>query len=309
MQMTNRAWAEMALLGLIWGGSFVTVAVALQEMGPFAVVLWRTGLGALALWLAAAALRAPLPRDPAFWGACAVMGVLNNVIPFTLMAWGQQSIESGLASILNAATAVFGALAAAALLRDERLTRRRAAGVLLGVAGVVAITGPEALTGLDPRSLGQLAVLGGALSYAFASVWARVRLTGGAVVAVSAGSTTAAFLTMIPLTLWAEGPPPLPASPQVWGAVAYYGVLGTGAAYLLYGRLIQRSSAANATLVTLVIPPIAILLGAALLDETLPAHAYLGLALIAAGLAVLDGRVLSRLRGRRAAADAGPPPR
>ncbi len=93
MNMTNRAWAEMALLGLIWGGSFVTVAMALKEMGPFAAVLWRTGLGALTLWLAAAALRAPLPRDPAFWGACAVMGVLNNVIPFTLMAWGQQSIE------------------------------------------------------------------------------------------------------------------------------------------------------------------------------------------------------------------------
>ena len=90
-----------------WGGSFVTVAMALKEMGPFAAVLWRTGLGALTLWLAAAAMRAPLPRDPAFWGACAVMGVLNNVIPFTLMAWGQQSIESGLASILNAATAVF----------------------------------------------------------------------------------------------------------------------------------------------------------------------------------------------------------
>ncbi|WP_339948279.1 DMT family transporter [uncultured Albimonas sp.] len=299
--MSDRAWAEMMLLGVIWGASFTMVAVAIREMGPFQAVLWRTGLGAAVLWGAVALIGARAPMTWRFWGACAVMGVLNNVIPFSLMAWGQQSIESGLTSILNASAAVFGALVAAALLRDERLTARRAVGVALGVAGVAAITGVEALSGLDPRSLGQMAVLGGALSYAFASTWARLTLGGPSPIASAAGMCTMAFLTMIPLTLWFEGPPPLDLSPGVWAAVAFYGIAGTGLAYVIYWRLIANAGAANALLVTLVTPPAAILLGWLLLDETLPAHAYLGLGLIASGLAVIDGRLLRRLRRRRGA--------
>lgn len=301
MRMSDRAWAEMMLLGLIWGASFTTVAIAIREMGPFQTVLWRTGLGALVLWGAVALIGVRAPMTWRFWGSCAVMGVLNNVIPFTLMAWGQQSIESGLTSILNASAAVFGALVAAAVLRDERLTARRALGVALGVAGVAAITGAEALGGLDPRSLGQLAVLGGALSYAFASTWGRLTLGGASPIAAAAGMCTMAFVTMIPLTLAVEGPPPLDLSPRVWAAVAFYGIAGTGFAYLIYWRLIANAGAANALLVTLVTPPAAILLGWLLLDETLPAHAYLGLGLIAAGLAVIDGRLLARLRRRRGA--------
>lgn len=307
MQMTDRAWTYLAALGLLWGGSFVAVKTALAEMGPFVAVFWRTGLGALALWAAVAVMRPAIPRDPRFWGACAVMGLLNNVLPFTLMAWGQQSIESGLTSILNAATAVFGALVAAAILPDERLTARRAVGVGFGVAGVAAITGPEALTGLDPRSLGQIAVLAGALSYAFASVWARLRLTGAAPLVSAAGMTTMAFAMMVPLTLWIEGPPSLALSPAVWGAVLYYGVLGTGAAFLFYYALMREAGAANTMLVTLVIPPIAILAGWAILDERLSANAYLGLGLIVAGLAVMDGRLLG-LGGAERRARAAPAP-
>ncbi|MGM0585446.1 MAG: DMT family transporter [Pseudomonadota bacterium] len=296
MTMTNRAWAELLALGAIWGGSFVTIGVAVREMGPFAAIFWRTGLGAATLWAAMAVLRPALPRDPRFWAACAVMGLLNNVIPFTLMAWGQQSIESGLTAILNATTAVFGALVAAALLRDERLTARRAAGVGLGLAGVAVITGPEALSGLDLRSLGQIAVLGGAMSYALASVWARRFMQGGSPLAAATGMTTAAFATMVPLTLWIEGPPPIDLSAGAWAAVIYYGAVATGAAYLLYYSLIARAGAANTMLVTLVIPPLAILLGWLILDERLSGGAYLGLALIAGGLVVLDGRAVARLR-------------
>ncbi|WP_092862970.1 DMT family transporter [Albimonas pacifica] len=306
--MSDRAWAEMMLLGLIWGASFTTVAVAIREMGPFQAVLWRTGLGAVVLWGAVASIRARAPATWRFWGACTVMGILNNVIPFTLMAWGQQSIESGLTSILNASAAVFGALVAAAVLRDERLTARRAMGVALGVAGVAAITGAEALTGLDPRSLGQLAVLGGALSYAFASTWGRLTLGGASPIAAAAGMCTMAFLTMIPLTLAIEGPPPLDLSPRAWAAVAFYGIAGTGFAYVIYWRLIASAGAANALLVTLVTPPAAILLGRLLLDETLPPHAYLGLGLIAAGLAVIDGRLIARFRRRRDARIGGNAP-
>ncbi|MAS42208.1 MAG: EamA family transporter [Rhodobacteraceae bacterium] len=296
MRMSDRAWLYLSLLALIWGGGFVAVKSALAEMGPFASVFWRTGLGAASLWIAVAALRPAIPRDPGFWVACAVMGLLNNVIPFTLMAWGQQSIESGLTAILNAASAVFGAAVAAAILPDERMTPRRAVGIGLGVAGVAAITGPEALGGLDPRSLGQLAVLAGTLSYAFASVWGRLRLSGASPLVNAAGMTTMAFATMIPLTLWVEGPPPIALSPEAWGAALYFGVLGTGVAYLLYYALMREAGAANTMLVTLAIPPVAILAGWAALGERLSPGAYLGLGLIALGLAVMDGRALRGLR-------------
>lgn len=301
MGMSNRAWAEMLALALIWGASFVTVGMAVREMGPFSAVFWRIGLGAGSLWLAAWAMGVRVPRDRVFWRDCLLMGVLNNVIPFTLMAWGQKSIESGLTSILNAATAVFGALVAAALLRDERLTLRRGVGVALGVAGVAAITGPEALGGLDPRSIGQLAVLGGALSYSFAAVWAKLRLAGHPPLASAVGMTTMGFACMVPLTLWQEGAPVVDLTPWAWAAVLFYGIAGTGIAYLLYWRLIGMAGAANAMLVTLMIPPLAILLGWAWLDESLSAHAYLGLGLIAAGLVVLDGRALARLGGTKGA--------
>lgn len=294
MTLDDRAWAEIGLLALIWGASFVTVAVALGEMGPLATVAWRTGLGAAALWAAVAALRIAPPRSAGFWGACAVMGLLNNAVPFGLMAWAQQSIESGLTAILNAMTAVFAAGVAALLLREERLTARRAVGILLGLAGVATIMGREAILALDPRSAAQWAVLGGAFSYALASVWARVRLRGAPPAAAAAGMVTCGFLLILPLALWREGVPPLPRSPEVWAAVAWYGLLGTAAAYLLYYRIIARAGAANAMLVTLLIPPAAILLGRLLLDEALAPRAYAGLGLIALGLVALDGRLLRR---------------
>ncbi len=296
MNITNRAWAELALLSLIWGASFLTIALALRAAGPYTVVFWRVSLGAAALWGIALAMRVPVPRDLRFWGACAVMGLLNNVIPFTLMAWGQTRIESGLTAILNATTAVFGVLVAAALLRDERLTMRRAVGVALGFAGVAAIIGPEALGAFDIRSLAQLAVLGGTLSYAFASVWARARLGGRPPIVAAAGMTTAATLIMAPLMLVMEGPPRLDLGLEAWASILYYALVGTAFAYLLYYRILAMAGASNLMLVTLMIPPTAILLGRIALDERLTPSAYLGFALIALGLAAIDGRAVEALR-------------
>ncbi|SET80442.1 DMT family transporter [Oceanicella actignis] len=310
MRITNRAWAELALLSLIWGASFLTIALALRATGPFTAVFWRACLGAGALWAAALAMRLGVPRDLRFWGACAVMGLLNNVVPFTLMAWGQTSIESGLTAILNATTAVFGVLTAAAFLRDERLTAPRAAGVALGLAGVAAIVGPEALGAFDIRSLGQLAVLGGALSYALASVWGRARLGGRPPVVAAAGMTSAATLMMAPLMLLVEGPPRLDLGAAAWGAILYYALIGTALAYLLYYRILAMAGAANLMLVTLMIPPTAIVLGRVVLDERLAPSAYLGFALIALGLIAIDGRAAAALRrARRPAPRAAPPTR
>lgn len=294
--LSPRAWSELTFLALIWGASFLSIRLALFEIGPAWVVAHRTLWAALALWLVIALSRQPLPRSPRLWGAFLVMGCLNNVIPFTLMAWGQQHIETGLTSILNAGTAIWGVLFAAVIFADERLTVRRASGVALGVAGVALAVGPDALTGLDLTSLAQLAVIAGTISYALAAVWARRRLSGLSPLVAAAGMLTGASVVALPLAVLLEGPPDLSLTPTTLGSIAYFSLIATAGAYLLYYRVLAMAGSGNLMLVTLMIPPTAILLGAVVLDETLEPTAYAGFALLALGLAVMDGRLFRLFR-------------
>lgn len=298
--LTPRAWAELVLLSAIWGASFLSIRVALDEIGPLTVVFHRVGWAALVLWAVIALRRLPVPRDPRVWGAFAVMGLLNNVIPFGLMAWGQLHIPTGLTSILNAATAIWGVIVAALLFADERLTARRATGVGLGFAGVVTAVGWGALATLDVRSLAQLAVIGGTLSYALAGAWARLRLGGLRAEVAAAGMLTASTAMALPLAWVAEGPPRLDLAPVTWAAIAYYALAATALAYLLYYRVLASAGSGNLLLCTLLIPPVAIVLGALVLEETLRPAAYAGFAVLALGLLVLNGRI----PGRRAIAGA-----
>ena len=294
--VSSRAWAELALLALIWGGSFLSIRIALDEIGPLTSVLHRTGWAMLILWAIVWMRRLPLPRDARIWGAFLMMGCLNNVIPFGLMAWGQLHIATGLTSIFNAATAIFGVLAAAIFFADERLSPRKLIGVGLGFAGVATAIGLDNLTRLDLRSLAQLAVIGGTLSYALAGVWARKHLGGLHPVVAAAGMLTGSTLVMIPLVLRFEGVPSLALELRTWAAIGYYAVIATALAYLLYYRVLAMAGSGNLMLVTLMIPPVAITLGALLRDETLAPQAYVGFALLALGLVVLDGRLLARRR-------------
>jgi len=177
-RLSPRAWAELILLGTIWGASFLAIKLALGEVPVFTLVAHRVVWAALILWAYVWWRALPVPRSARVWGVFLVMGLLNNVIPFTLMAWGQQFIETGLTSIFNAATAVFGVLVAAMVFADERLTGQRLAGVLIAFAGVSIAIGLDALVQFDIRSLAQLAVLAGTLSYAIAAAWARAHMTG-----------------------------------------------------------------------------------------------------------------------------------
>ena len=300
--LSARAWGELILLSAIWGGSFLSIRIALDEIGPLTVVVHRVGWAALALWLVIAARRLPLPREPRIWGAFAVMGLLNNLLPFALMAWGQIHISTGLTSILNASTAIWGVLVAALVFADERLSPRRAAGVALGFAGVVAAIGWRALVEIDVRSLAQVAVLAGALSYALAGAWARATLGGLRPEVAAAGMLTASTLMALPLAWAVEGRPSLALAPATWGAIAYYALAGTALAYLLYYRVLAMAGSGNLMLCTLMIPPVAIALGALVRGEELRGAAYGGFALLAAGLVVLDGRLLPRraIEGPRA---------
>lgn len=290
--LSSRAWAELLLLSFIWGGSFLSIRLALNEVGVFTAVAHRVGWAALILWAYVAWRRLPVPRTPGIWGAFLVMGLLNNVIPFSLMAWGQLHIETGLTSILNAATAIFGVVVAAAVFPDERLTPRRAIGVVIGFFGVATAIGLENLAQFDLRSLAQLAVIGGTLSYALAGAWARRMLAGLAPQVAAAGMLTGASLVMIPLAGALEGPLTLHLHALTWAAIAYFAIAATALAYLLYYRVLAMAGAGNLMLCTLMIPPVAIVLGAVVLHEALNPRAYAGFALLGLGLITVDGRLL-----------------
>ena len=293
-QMSTQAWAELLLLSLIWGGIFLSVRIALDEIGPLTAVANRVAWAALLLWVVVLVGRVQIPRSPKVWIGFVGMGLLNNVIPFSLQAWGQLYIESGLTSILNAGTAVFGVLVAAIFLADERLTRRKAIGVAFGFAGVITAIGFGALASFDLRSMGQLAVIASTISYAFAGVWARKMLAGVPPVMAACGMLTASSVIALPLAWTVEGPLTLALSPTTWAAIAFYAVVATAGAYLLFYRVLDMAGAANLMLCTLLIAPVAIVLGTVVLGEELPLRAYGGFALIGMGLIILDGRLIKR---------------
>ncbi|QQA44839.1 DMT family transporter [Pelagovum pacificum] len=296
--LSPRSWLDLLLLALVWGGVFLAVRLALREVGPLQIVAMRVAVAALVLWGIVLASKLPVPRRRDTWGAFAVMGLLNNVIPFWLITWGQQHIDTGLASILNASSAVWGVGIAALVFEDERLTLRKVIGVLLGLAGVATAVGLGSLASFDPTSLAQLAILGATMSYGIASAWGRATLPGLPPLVAAAGMLTCSAVIAVPLALLTEGLPPMPGV-LTWGALAYASVVATAGAYLLYYRILAAAGSGHTLLVTLMVSPIAILIGALALGETLRPEAYVGFTLLAAGLIVIDGRLLARLVPRR----------
>lgn len=286
--LSGRAWFELLLLGLVWGASFVAIRIALDTIPVMTSVLHRTFWATLALWLVVWVKRLKVPRDPRIWASFLVMGLLNNALPFSLMAWGQLFVDSGLTAILNAATAVFGVLVAAMFFSDERLTKSRLFGVLLGFVGVSIAIGIRNIVSFNPQSTAQLAILAGTVSYALAAAWGRATLSDLPPQVAAAGMLTGSTLLILPVALMVDGVPNLVLPAETWAAIGYYSVAATAGAYLLYYRVLAMAGSGNLMLVTLVIPPVAIVLGAALRDETLPSSAYLGFAVLAAGLLILN---------------------
>lgn len=294
--LTGRAWSELLLLGIIWGASFLSIRIALDEIAPLTSIAHRTFWAMCTLWLVVWAMRLPVPRAPRIWLGFLGMGILNNVVPFGLMAWGQLHIETGLTSILNAATAIFGVITAALLFADERLTARKTVGVILGFLGVATAIGLENFKSFDLRSLAQLAIVAGTISYALAGVWARHFLAGLRPQVAAAGMLTGSTLITVPLAWLVDGPISLDLQTDTLLAILYYAIIATAAAYLLYYRVLAMAGSGNLMLVTLVIPPVAIVLGASVRDEALNPNAFIGFALLALGLAIIDGRILAILR-------------
>jgi drug/metabolite transporter (DMT)-like permease len=290
--MTPRQWSLLGLLALLWGAAFFFSKVALAELRPFTVVLARFGLAALTMLLVVRLTGHRMPRAPGTWAGFVVLGALNNFIPFSLIAWGQVHIASGLASILNATTPLFTALVAHAW-GQERLTHHRVAGVLLGVTGVVVLIGPGALRHLGAHTWGELAIVGAAVSYAFAGVYGRRFREMPAVVPV-AGMLATSALIALPIALVLDRPWAARPGVATAGALLGLALLSTAAGFLIYFRLLSSAGATNVMLVTLLIPVTALLLGSLILGERVGAAALAGMALIACGLLAIDGRLWPR---------------
>ena len=290
-------WLLLIALSVLWGGTFLFAEIALEEVRPFTLVLGRVGIAALILVVVVYATGHRMPRSWTAWLPFLIMGALNNLIPFSLIFWGQIEITGSLASILNATTPLFTVLLAHFLTRDERMTPGRLAGLALGIAGVVAMVGPAALHGLGLHLLAQIAVLGAALSYAFAGIYGR-RFRGQPPLVTAAGQVSATTLMMLPLALaldqpWAGSLPGV----STWVAILGLALLSTALAYILYFRILATAGATNLLLVTFLIPVSAILLGVAMLGERLDLEQVVGMLLIGLGLAAIDGRPANWLRG------------
>lgn len=291
-----RAWTLLLALSLLWGGSFFFAQIALVGLPPLLVAWGRVASGAVFLLLMLRLAGQGLPCGGARWRRYAVMGLMNNALPFSLIFLGQRTLGANAAAILNATTPCFAVLLAHWTTPDERLTARRLGGTLLGAAGVALLVGLQALEGLGTRLGPVLLVLAAAFSYACAGLYGR-RFRGEPPLATACGQVCCSTLWLLPATLLLERP---------WGlafpgwsplaAVAALGLFSTALAYRLYFRILALAGATNLLLVTLLIPPSAMALSALFLGKPVGPSEAAGFAVIALGLLLLDGRAFSRVR-------------
>jgi drug/metabolite transporter (DMT)-like permease len=293
-RMSAFDWARLLLLGAIWGGSFFFARIAVSEMHPLTLVLFRVAIAAAALHLYL------LVRGPSFRlalpiaGSLLILALVNNVLPFSLIFAGQTEMGAGLAAVLNSTTPFWTILIANAVTSDEKLSANKVAGVLLGIAGVAVMVGPGVIASLGGPVWAKFAMVGASMSYAVALVFSR-RFKAVPPVIVATGQLTASTIVMIPVVLlWSGSTGLFAASAPIWAAVFALALVSTAFAYILYFGIIGSAGATNASLVTLIVPVSAILLGFVFLGERLELFEVAGMLLIGLGLVTIDGRIFRR---------------
>jgi drug/metabolite transporter (DMT)-like permease len=290
----------LTVLALIWGASFMLIKIADRELTPATLILGRVSSAALLLAAIAMVRLGPqrtLAEIRRAWFWLVVVGIVNTAVPFWLLSWGETRIDSGLASIIQGAVPIFNALLAFAFFREERVTGLRLLGLGIGFVGVVLLIGEQP----QGKLLGALAVVAMALCYAIGTLLAGRYLRGTPPLVVALASCAVSTIALLPAGV-------IQAPAGIWqgetiAAILVLGFVGTAIAYLLFFALIQRAGANYATLVTYLVPPIALAYGAIFLGESFGAVAFGSLALILAGVALATGSVrLASLRAGRAEA-------
>ncbi|MFJ6327156.1 MULTISPECIES: DMT family transporter [unclassified Rhizobium] len=290
-RMNALTWSLLLLLGLIWGGSFFFARIAVHYVTPFTLVLLRLMLAAVALHIYLAGRFGIYQALRRHWWQFLLLGLINNAVPHTLLFVGQTQMGAGLASILNATTPIWTVLIGNQLTTDERLTPAKLAGCLTGLAGTVVLLAPSITASASVPLWAVLLPILAAISYGFAAIHAK-RFKGIAPPVVAAGQLTGSSLIMLPVALIVDQPWNLPMPPaSAIAAILGLALLSTAFAYILFFRIMALAGATNTSLVTLLVPPFAMLLGFLFLGERLGLSEIAGMMLIAAGLLILDGRV------------------
>jgi len=292
-------WLRLLVLSVLWGGSFFFVGVAVRELPPLTIVFFRVFIAAVLLLPLIPIYRIAVPRTWAGWLPFVVMALLNNVVPFSLLVTGQTLISSGLASVINATTPVFTVLVLAAF-GEERLAARRIAGVGLGLIGVVVLRGIDLNLG-SGQSIGIGLCLVATLMFGFSALWAKRRLHGIQPMAAATFQLISSAVMMFVISMIVEQPWRLPMPhATTWLALFGLAALSTSLGFILFFQIIRGSGAGNVMLVTLLVPITAIALGYLILGEEVSAREIVGALIIASGLIIMDGRLLSRFARRRA---------
>jgi drug/metabolite transporter (DMT)-like permease len=292
--MKNKDWLRIVALGFLWGSSFLYAEILLRYLNPLMIVFLRVGLAGLTLLVICLMKRHRIKLTGNDLVNIGVMGALNNVIPFSLIVWGQQTTTGGLASIINASTAFFSILLAALFIPQERLTWNRITGVLIGVTGVAVAVGPANMLHVSENDIGKYLILLATISYAFAGVWAKLRMQNLPSLISATGMLVASALLMLPLLFATDTFQVSSIDVYVFFLSFQFAVICSVFAYLLYFKILETTGAGNLLICTIIVPPSAILLEVLVLDEVIGTRELAGLLIVTVGMVVLDGRLLRR---------------
>jgi drug/metabolite transporter (DMT)-like permease len=287
---TRFEWLVFLGLGFMWGSSYLFIKLAVDSFGTFTLITLRLLIGAAFLWVVLRASRTPLPRDRRVYGHLIVMSIINIAIPFALITWAEQSVDSAMAAILNATVPLFVIVIAPLFLPDEPIRVNGILGLMIGFLGVVLIVSPG-LAAAAATVPGQLALLGSSFSYAVGNVYSRRNIQGQppmipAVFQVSFALLIVGALAIVLERPWATATPDL----EAWFSVIWLGILGSGMAYLAYFRLLLTWGATRTALVAYLLPVVGIVLGFLVRNEPIDASLIAGTALVIAGVALVNGR-------------------
>ena len=299
---TAREWALFALLSVFWGSSYLFIKLGIETLSPFTLIACRLFFGLLVLGIALRLARVTLPRDRATYGKLLIMALFNIVIPFSLITWGERYIDSSLAAILQATTPLFTIVIASLALSEEAISLNRLVGLILGFGGVVILLGRGLGAGGQNQVIGELAVAVSSLSYALGNVFVRLRMRGLHPTVPAFFQVGIAFVIVTSLALAFEQPIRLPSNPTALFSVVWLGLFGSAFAYLIYFRLVHVLGPTRLSLITYVMPIVAIALGVAIRGEVIDGQTVVGTAIVLGGVGLVNSRYgRRRIFGRTAA--------
>lgn len=289
MRSSRADWLVFLALGFMWGSSYLFIKIGVEDFGTFTLVALRLIIGAALLWTVTRLARKRLPRDARVYGHLLVMALVNITIPFLLITWAEQSVESALAAVLTSLVPLFVVILAPVFIHDEPLRVNGIVGLVVGFIGVVVLTSRE-LTGAGSNLLSDLALVGSSVSYAAGAVYSRRNVRGLDPMIPATFQVTFAALMTAAIALLLEHPWDARPGPQGIFAIIWLGLLGSGLAYLGFFRLLGRWGATRTALVAYVLPVVGIVLGFVVLQEPIDGRMILGTALIIGGVALVNSR-------------------